>query len=78
MAIRGAMDSVMMKNPVTAGVPGARQSRVAPGSAETMSARMTGSRTRMALMLPLLASLAGCSTWSGLGLGNMFGGDKEE
>jgi outer membrane protein assembly factor BamD len=78
MAIGGAMDSVMMKNPVTAGVPGARQSRVAPGSAETMSARMTGSRTRMALMLPLLASLAGCSTWSGLGLGNMFGGDKEE
>jgi outer membrane protein assembly factor BamD len=53
----------MMNNPVTAGVPGARQGRVMPMLA------------RMALMLPLLAFTAGCSTWSSLG--GMFA-EKEE
>jgi outer membrane protein assembly factor BamD len=61
----------MMNNPVTAGVPDARRGRVMPALS-----RMTAAR--LALMLPLLAFVGGCSTWSGLGLGNMFGGDKEE
>jgi outer membrane protein assembly factor BamD len=59
----------MMNKPVTAGIPGARQGRILP----TFS-RMTVAR--MALMLPLLAFVGGCSTWSSLG--SLFGGDKEE
>jgi outer membrane protein assembly factor BamD len=71
----------MMNNPVTADEPGARQGRVMPALSRAPVSRVTMSRmavARMALMLPLLAFMGGCSTWSSLGFGNMFGGEKEE
>jgi outer membrane protein assembly factor BamD len=60
----------MMSNPATAGASCAAQGRVIPGLAPATGRRTTESRmsvARMALMLPLLACLAGCSTWSSLG-----------
>lgn len=56
----------MMNNPATAGVSGS----VVPGP------RWDGAKrtlARVALILPMLVFIAGCSTWSGLGFG-----EKEE
>jgi outer membrane protein assembly factor BamD len=50
----------MRNRPVTAAVRGARRRHATPTLA------------RMVLMLPVLAFVAGCSTWS------LFGGDKDE
>jgi outer membrane protein assembly factor BamD len=56
----------MMNNPVTAGVSGA----VVPGPRWHDAKRTLA---RVALVLPILVFVAGCSTWSSLGFG-----DKEE
>jgi outer membrane protein assembly factor BamD len=63
--------SAMMNNPFTAGVPGTRSLAAVGNVMPTLA--------RLALVMPLLAFVAGCSTWSSLGnLGNMFGGGEKE
>src|SRR5215471_11243241 len=56
----GSDQSVMLDSPVNAAVRSASRRGTMPALA------------RMALMLPMLAFVAGCSTWS------LFGNDKEE
>src|SRR3984893_15898964 len=57
--VRGCR-SIMWNRPVAAAVHGARRR----GATSTLA--------RVVLMLPMLAFVAGCSTWS------LFGGDKDE
>src|SRR5215510_4409619 len=57
----------MMNNPVTAGVSGPGVWGAWRATARTLA--------RVALVLPLLACAAGCSTWSSLG---SFFAEKEE
>jgi outer membrane protein assembly factor BamD len=67
----------MMNSPVTAGVSGLRvrtRALAAPGLLAPGSGAVR-TIARVALMLPLLACAAGCSTWSSLG---SFFAEKEE
>jgi outer membrane protein assembly factor BamD len=72
----------MMNSSVTADEePGARQGRVTPALSGAPVSRAPMSRlafARIAVALPLLAFVGGCSTWSNMGLGNMFGGGEKE
>src|SRR6516225_12266178 len=68
----------MMNSPVTAGASGPRVRTPAPaafGLPGLPDRIVVRTLARVALMLPLLACGAGCSTWSGLG---SFFAEKEE
>lgn len=64
----GAIESVMMNNPAAAGVAGSRVPGPRSGGAKR-------ALVRLALALPILAFVGGCSTWSSLG---SFFAEKDE
>src|SRR5262249_39633836 len=68
----GSDRAAMMNSPLTAGVSGPRVRVPDPAMA---GSSVVQTLARVALMLPLLAAVAGCSTWSGLG---SFFSEKEE
>jgi outer membrane protein assembly factor BamD len=64
----------MLNNPVTAAVSG---QRIPVERIPAVRSAPLRTLARVALVLPLLACAAGCSTWSSLGMGSWFS-EKEE